>query len=268
MSSGEARDDGLARADGFAPIESYGVVGDSKSIALVARDGAIDWWAAPAMASPPVCAAILDPRDGGCFTLEPAVPYRVSRRYLPGTNVLETTFSTRDGTVRVIEAWRRWCETVPYRGSDRELVLRSVLALKLLTFSPTGAMAAAATTSLPERVGGDRNYDYRYAWIRDTSFVLDSFIRLGLMLSCISATAPEIHPFYGLSGHVYRFTGARDIEGAFVACSFWLIDALVRNGQAGAFLGNLPQGLSHLSLLNAAALLDEQRGDDGLEQAE
>lgn len=95
---------------------------------------------------------------------------------------------------------------------------------------------------------------------------------------------------------LYRFTGARDIEGAFVACSFWLIDALVRNGQAGeartlwhqlipyasdlgllaeeinpatgAFLGNLPQGLSHLSLLNAAALLDEQRGDDGLEQAE
>lgn len=610
MSSGETRDDGLARTDGFAPIESYGVIGDSKSIALVARDGAIDWWAAPAMDSPPVFAAILDPRDGGCFTLEPAVPYRVSRRYLPGTNVLETTFGTRDGAVRVIdslnqgtngplpwaeltrdirpdhgevpmrwrvvagtlfrrarpwarlrdapilhvgdlmlvlvteragqpemgpgefsgefvaragdnalltlvaadqaplvvpsaaevrgrreaseEAWRRWCETVPYRGDDRELVLRSVLALKLLTFSPTGAMAAAATTSLPERVGGDRNYDYRYGWIRDTSFVLDSFIRLGLtqeiqgtlawMLSCISATAPEIHPFYGLSGHVpdeetelrlrgyrdstparggnravgqpqwgcygdllecvwlavdragahldpssadllhalgnkvcdvwtepdcgiweledrrhytfsktgcwvaldrliklaergqvadrdvdrwtaeraairawverhcwsearrsyagyagsdeldasllllartgfvdgkdrrftqtieairaelaegpllYRFTGAREIEGAFVACSFWLIDALVRNGHVGeartlwhelishvsdlgllaeeidpdtgAFLGNLPQGLSHLALLNAAALLGEQRVDDEQKQAQ
>ena len=84
MSSGEARDDALARADGFAPIESYGVIGDSKSIALVARDGAIDWWAAPTMDSPPVFAAILDPRDGGCFTLEPAVPYRVSRRYRCG----------------------------------------------------------------------------------------------------------------------------------------------------------------------------------------
>jgi hypothetical protein len=348
MSTGEARDDGLARADGFAPIESYGVIGDGKSIALVARDGAIDWWGVPAMDSPPVFAAILDPRDGGCFTLEPAVPYRVSRRYLPGTNVLETTFSTRDGAVRVIdslnqgtngplpwaelardirpdrgevpmrwrvaagtlfhrarpwarlrdapilhvgdlmlvlvteragqpemgpgefsgefvaragenalltlvaadqaplvvpsaaeirgrrkaseEAWRRWCETVPYHGDDRELVLRSVLALKLLTFSPTGAMAAAATTSLPERVGGDRNYDYRYGWIRDTSFVLDSFIRLGLtqevqgtlawMLGCISATAPEIHPFYGLSGHVpdeeteLRLRGYRDSSPA------------------------------------------------------
>ena len=121
MSRGEAPDDRLARADGFAPIESYGVIGDSKSIAPVAGDGAIDWWAAPAMDSAPVFAAILDPRDGGCFTLEPAVPYRVSRRYLPGTNVLETTFSARDGAVRVIDSLNQgtngplpwWC------GGDR-----------------------------------------------------------------------------------------------------------------------------------------------------
>jgi GH15 family glucan-1,4-alpha-glucosidase len=592
---------GPPRADGFAAIESYGVIGDGESVALVAQDGAIDWWAAPAMDSLPVFAAALDPEDGGCFTLEPTVPYETERRYLPGTNVLETTFSTRDGTVRVIDsmnqgangplpwaelardvrtdrgevpmrwrvaagtlfhqvrpwarirdvpllhagdlmvalvadragepklgrgefsgefvakagqnalltliaadhaplvvpsaadirerreaseaAWRTWCDTVPYDSDDRDLVLRSVLALKLLTYAPTGAMAAAATCSLPERIGGDRNYDYRYGWIRDTSFVLDSFINLGLtqeiqgtlawMLGCISATAPEIHPFYGLRGHVpeterelrlrgyrdswpvrdgnravgqpqwgsygdllecvwlavdragahldpasadlldelgnrvcdiwtepdcgiwelderqhntfskvgcwvaldrlirlaersgqvsdrdadrwkaekaairewidqycwseakrsyvghagsdqldasllllartgfldgkdrrftqtirairaelaegpllYRFSGACELEGAFVACSFWLIDALVRNGRVnqarklwrdltghasdlglfaeeidpatGAFLGNLPQGLSHLALLNAAALLNKR----------
>jgi hypothetical protein len=73
------------------------------------------------MDSAPVFAAILDPRDGGCFTLEPAVPYRVSRRYLPGTNVLETTFSARDGAVRVIDSLNQgtngplpwWC------GGDR-----------------------------------------------------------------------------------------------------------------------------------------------------
>ena len=587
------------RCDGFSPIESYGLIGDGESVALVSRDGGIDWWAAPAMDSPPVFAAILDPACGGRFALSRPCPYEVTRRYLPGTNVLETTFSTADGTVRVIDslnqgangplpwaelardirpdsgevpmrwrvtggtlfhrvrpwarvrdvpllhagdlmvalvaeracepkpglgefsgeftakagqnalltliaadhaplvvpsaaevrarreaseqAWRKWCKTVPYRGEDRDLVLRSVLALKLLTYAPTGAMAAAATSSLPERIGGQRNYDYRYGWIRDTSFVLDSFIQLGLtqevqgtlawMLSCISATAPEIHPFYGLRGYapdsetkmrlrgyrdsypardgnravgqpqwgvlrgparmrmagrgpgrraprpgqrgpagpagqpglryldraglwdlgtrrttaqyllqgpgrwvaldrllrlaeagqvsdrdadrwkaeraairaddqhcwseakqsyaghagadeldasllllartgflggrdrrfgqtirairaeltaegplLYRFSGARDFEGAFVACSFWLTDALVRNGHAeearklwddltgyasdlglfaeeidpatGAFLGNMPQGLSHLALLNAAALLN------------
>jgi Trehalase-like, N-terminal len=63
------------RSDGFVPIESYGVIGDGKSVALIARDGAIDWWTAPAMDSAPVFAAMLDPAEGGSFALEPAVPY-------------------------------------------------------------------------------------------------------------------------------------------------------------------------------------------------
>ena len=332
------------RTDGFVPIESYGVIGDGQSAALVARDGAIDWWAAPAMDSEPLFAAVLDPADGGSFTLEPAIPYTVSRRYRLGSNVLETTFTTGQGAVQVIDSmnkgpggplpwseiardirplggevpmrwrvapgtlfhtsrpwarnrgvpllhvgdttlaiiteragvpalgpgffsgeftaregsaallalvtaraspvvipsaaevrrrieateteWRSWSSELPYHGQDHALVLRSALALKLLTYTPTGAMAAAATTSLPERIGGERNYDYRYCWIRDTSFVLDAFIQLGLtqevqgtlawMLRSVATTAPVIHPFYGLRGDLpgteepLRLRGYRD----------------------------------------------------------
>jgi len=93
-----------AHTGGFAPIESYGVIGDGESAALVAGDGSIDWWAAPAMDSAPVFAALLDPQAGGRFLLEPTVRYTASRRYLPGTNVLGTTFRTADGTVRVTDS--------------------------------------------------------------------------------------------------------------------------------------------------------------------
>jgi GH15 family glucan-1,4-alpha-glucosidase len=319
------------RRDGFAPIGAYGVIGDGLSAALVAADGSVDWWAVPSMDAPPVFAAILDPRDGGAFTLEPAVPYETERRYLPETNVLETTFRTSGGTVRVTDAlnrdvdgqltwrelarevrgdsgevpmrwrvapgdrfgrarpwawqhdgrpllrlkdqmiavvtegageprvgraqvcgeftarpggdallalavaddgpvpvpqaaavrerlrateagWRRWSQTVSYQGPDRDLVVRSALVLKLLTHAPTHGLLAAATTSLPERIGGKRNFDYRYGWVRDTSFALDALIRLGLqhethgtlswLLRAVSGTAPDIRPFYGLRGDV------------------------------------------------------------------
>ncbi|MFD4256880.1 glycoside hydrolase family 15 protein [Streptomyces sp. NPDC058534] len=78
-----------------------------------------------------------------------------------------------------VRYWRRWLSTSRYRGRWREMVHRSALTLKLLTYVPTGAMVAAPTTSLPEQIGGERNWDYRYVWIRDSAFCVYALLRLG-----------------------------------------------------------------------------------------
>jgi len=78
-----------------------------------------------------------------------------------------------------IEYWRNWLSKSSYRGRWREMVHRSALILKLLTFEPTGAIVAAPTCSLPEGVGGERNWDYRYTWIRDAAFTVYAFLKLG-----------------------------------------------------------------------------------------
>jgi GH15 family glucan-1,4-alpha-glucosidase len=290
------------REDGFAALRSYAPIGDGRTIALVGQDGAIDWFPIPYLDSVPVFAAVLDSSNGGRLDLAPSIAFSSERRYLPNTNVLETTFRTESGCVRVTDAlnlghggrlpwtelvrrvegvdgevpmrWRvapgtcfnsasPWARRTPHgvvlriknlnigvcvsdgmepeisdqalfgsftvsaasrrviglvateaeplmlspaddidHGLDRTIgiwtdwsaqferfdladswsdaVRRSVLILKQLIYSPTGAVAAAATTSLPERLAGEKNWDYRYAWVRDTAYTLDVLRRLGL----------------------------------------------------------------------------------------
>ncbi len=86
---------------------------------------------------------------------------------------------TRELFDRTVDYWRKWLRPCRYEGRWREMVHRSGLTLKLLTYEPTGAILAAATTSLPEQIGGERNWDYRFTWIRDAAFSVYALLRLG-----------------------------------------------------------------------------------------
>jgi GH15 family glucan-1,4-alpha-glucosidase len=297
-------------ANGYADIAAYAAIGDGAALALVATDGGVDWLAAPSIADPPVCAALLDPERGGGVELQPDLPFTSERCYLPDTNVLETVFHTADGSVRVTDAitreederlawcelarrveglsgrvpvrwrvhprfgfgardgalrvrdgvsvitdgdrqvgvfswgagearaagaavegravvaegeralvalastcgpalprpsredverrldltaaaWRRWVAGGRFGGPWRDALVRSALALRLL-IAPTGAVAAAGTTSLPEQPAGERNWDYRLCWTRDTAFTLDALIRLGYRSEVHEAFAWQI----------------------------------------------------------------------------
>jgi len=288
-----------ARTDGFLPLEDYGVLGDGRSVALVGRDGSIDWWCVPNIDSAPLFDRLLSDGEGGRFELTPDGPFTAVQRYRPHSNVLETEYVTPTGRARVTDCmnsgtagrlpwaelarrvegldgevrfrvdfrpgrradcaspyqsrigrhavfhvervlglflhsdelsfdrtddgatggfavkagerrvlavvagedeplvvppiadiddridlsdkeWREWADHVRHDGPHREAFVRSALALKLLVYSPTGAIAAAATTSLPERIGGRKNWDYRYAWVRDAGYTIEAFLAAGL----------------------------------------------------------------------------------------
>ena len=147
------------------------------------------------------------------------------------------TMSEEEGMadfLRTIRYWRGWISKCSYTGRWREMVYRSALALKLLTYSPTGAIVAAATCSLPEAIGGPRNWDYRYTWIRDAAFTIYGLLRIGLteeaaqFMDWIEARCHELNPdgslqiMYGVDGrhalseetlgHLDGYKGSRPVR--------------------------------------------------------
>lgn len=122
------------------------------------------------------------------------------------TEVFETT----------VKYWRRWLSKCIYRGRWREVVERSALALKLLTYEPTGAIVAAPTCGLPEEIGGERNWDYRYTWIRDAAFTLYGLLRIGFteeaaqFMNWMEARCHELEPTGALQA-VYSIDGSHEL---------------------------------------------------------
>jgi GH15 family glucan-1,4-alpha-glucosidase len=304
-------------------IEDYALIGDCKALALVGRDGSIDWLCWPRFDSPACFAALLGAVENGRWLIAPTqAGHTVTRHYRAGTLILETEFQTESGAATLIDFmppgdggylvrivvgqsgsvdfrtefvarfnygstvpwvnrieddainaiagperlilrtpaalygedlktvgeftveagqsipfvlsygssfqsppppldpvqalqqtetfWRQWSDRCPDVGPWTEMVKRSVITLKALTYEPTGGIIAAATTSLPERLGGVRNWDYRYGWLRDATFALLAFMNLGYyeearawrdwLLRAIAGSPQQVQIMYGVGG--------------------------------------------------------------------
>jgi GH15 family glucan-1,4-alpha-glucosidase len=304
-------------------IEDYALIGDCKSAALVSRDGSIDWLCWPRFDSDACFAALLGTPDHGRWLVAPQEKANITRRYRPGTLILETQFETdegsatlvdfmpfrsdyseivrlvigtqgklkmrtelilrfgygsivpwvtslEDGTLRAIAGpdmtvlrtpvhlkgkdmttigeftvargetipfiltysrshkpapttmdpsesleatesfWTQWAAKCRPAGEWSEAVRRSVITLKALTYQPTGGIVAAPTTSLPERIGGERNWDYRYCWLRDATLTLLGSMHAGYfeeaqawrewLLRAVAGSPDQLQIMYGLGG--------------------------------------------------------------------
>ncbi len=171
------------------------------------------------------------------FTLQEGETAAFVLQTLPEGESRVTACSALEGTdlfEETVEYWRKWLSQCTYTGRWRETVYRSALTLKLLTFEPTGAIVAAPTCSLPEGLGGERNWDYRYTWIRDAAFTLYGLLRIGFtneaarFMHWIEARCRELEPdgslqiMYGIDGrhtlteeeltHLEGYGGSRPVR--------------------------------------------------------
>ncbi len=306
-------------------IEDYAVIGNTCTVALVGRNGSIDWLCMPRLDSTACFAALLGAEDNGYWRIAPDCPITATRRrYRPNTLLLETEFETAGGAAAIIDFmpmgeharqlevirivtglrgqvpmrmevkfrfdygqvvpwvtsrgttlraiagpdalkldspvkmrgedfktvsnftitqgqsvpfvmsyypshaqlaaaehplellkatelwWRQWSSRYRESGPWREAVVRSLITLKALTYQPTGGIAAAATTSLPEQIGGSRNWDYRYCWLRDSTFTLYALAIAGYteeasawrewLLRAVAGEPRKMQIMYGLAG--------------------------------------------------------------------
>ena len=304
-------------------IEDYAIVGDTQTLALVGRDGSIDWLCFPRFDSGACFAALLGNPEHGRWRIAPAANVtHVRRRYIEDTLVLETEFTTDEGTVRLIDYmpirgrapdivrivegvsgkvriesellirfdygsvvpwvrkrddrlhavagpdalvlatpapleghglttvssfdvgpgervpfvltwyqsneeppptpdpfesltdtikwWHDWAAQSRVEGPYRHAVMRSLITLKALTYQPSGGIVAAGTTSLPEDLGGERNWDYRFCWIRDATFTLQAMLHAGYrdeakawrdwLLRAVGGDPDKLQIMYGVLG--------------------------------------------------------------------
>jgi hypothetical protein len=168
--------------------------------------------------------------------------------------------------------WQEWISYCRYDGPYGEAVRRSALALKLLAFAPTGAIAAAPTTSLPEQIGGTRNWDYRYCWLRDAAFTLYALAALGyggeaycfsefLQRAC-AATFPDLQIMYGIGGepdlaertldHLEGYRGSRPVRSG-----MRLIDSIKSTSTAKCWIG--PSSSAHWGAVQSRGTADAGR---------
>jgi len=153
------------------------------------------------------------------FTLQPKETAEFALRYVikPDDPGLKAPVEGERLMHEILAFWRKWLSSCKYEGRWRETVLRSALTLKLLTHHPTGAIVAAPTCSLPEEIGGVRNWDYRYTWVRDAAFTVFTLVRLGFTeeaTAFIDWLAKRIKEEAGMQGPLntmYSIDGCSDL---------------------------------------------------------